>query len=229
MNVSRKIATLGICLSALLATEADAKFKVDKKALAGLEKVAVISVSFRRNNTEELPDGSPEDIMMRSAGARVMEIIGEAGSFELIEPAEVVGNPQYESLTEDSGKIHSYNYYYPHGFRKIKLSKSKDAAKALCEALGVDAVVQVAFSGYGKSSGGMFKQNNAQVMSGTVTMIDKNGKTLISGKAKSSAQHTGTTWTMGSVEVADPNKPSGHHERMLASFLGHLRQDLGFN
>jgi len=229
MNVSKRAITIGICLSALVATSAQAKFKTDEKAIAELGKVAVISVSFRRNNTEELPASHPEYIMMHSAQARVMEIISQAGTFELTEPAEVVENPQYASLTEDSSKFHSYNYYYPNGYRKIKLSKAKKEAVALCEALGVDAVVQVYFSGYGKSSGGGFTQNNAQVMSGEVTMVDKNGKTLLSGKAKSSPQHSGTSWGGGSVQVGNPNKPSGFHERMFANFLGHLRQDLGFN
>jgi hypothetical protein len=225
MNISKHAVTIGICLSVLVTTAAEAKFKVDQKAISELTKVAVISLSFRRNNTEELPDGHPEQIMMHSADLRVMEIISQAGSFELIDSSEVVTNPQYESLTEDSSKFHSYNYYYPYGYRKIKLSKSKKAI-ALCEALGVVAVVQMSFSGYGQSSGGMVQQNNAQVMTGEVTMIDKNGKTLLSGKAKSGPQRSGTTWTKGSVEIGNPNKPSGFHERMFASFLGHFQQDL---
>ena len=200
MNVSKRAVTIGICLSALVATSAQAKFKTDEKAIAELGKVAVISVSFRRNNTEELPASHPEYVMMDTAEARVMEIISQAGTFELADVSEVVGNLQYASLTEDSSKFHSYNYYYTHGYRKIKLSKAKKEAVALCEALSVDAVVQLYFSGYGKSSGGMVTTNNAVVMSGEVTMIDKNGKTLISGKAKSSPQHSGTTWTKGSIE-----------------------------
>jgi hypothetical protein len=229
MNVSKRALTISICLSVLVATSAQAKFKTDEKAIAELGKVAVISVSFRRNNTEGLPSSHPEYIMMYSAEARVMEIIGQAGTFELTEPAEVVENPQYASLTEDSGKFHAQNYYYPNGYRKIKLSKSKDEAIALCETLGVDAVVQLYFSGYGTGSSGMFKQETSQVMSGEVTMIDKNGKTLLSGKAKSKPQHSGTSWGGGSVQVGNPNKPSGLHEHMFANFLGHLRQDLGFN
>ena len=226
MNISKHAVTIGICLSVLVTTAAEAKFKVDQKAISELTKVAVISVSFRRNNTEELPDGHPEQIMMHSADLRVMEIISQAGSFELIDSSEVVTHPGYESLTEGSSKFHSYNYYYPYGYRKIKLSKSRKAAIALCEALGVDAVVQMSFSGYGQSSGGMFQQNNAQVMTGEVTMIDKNGKTLLSGKAKSGPQRSGTTWRKGGVEIGDPKKRSGFHERMFASFLGHFQQDL---
>jgi hypothetical protein len=229
MNVSKHAVSVGICLSVLIATSAQAKFKTDEKAIAELGKVAVISVSFKRNNTIELPASHPEYVMMDTAEARVMEIISQAGTFELTDASEVVEHPQYASLTEDSGKFHSYNYYYTHGYRKIKLSKAKKEAVALCEALGVDAVVQLYFSGYGKSSGGMMTQNNSVVMTGEVTMVDKNGKTLISGKAKSSPQHSGTTWSKGSVEISDPNKPSGFYERMFASFLGHLRQDLGFN
>ena len=175
MSTFKQAVTIGICLSALAATSVQAKFKTDEKAIAELGKVAVISVSFKRNNTEELPASHPEYVMMDTAEARVMEIIGQGGTFELTDASEVVANPQYASITEDSSKFHSYNYYYTHGYRKINLSKSKDAAIALCEALGVDAVVQLYFSGYGKSGGGMMTQNNSVVMTGEVTMIDKNG------------------------------------------------------
>jgi len=234
MNILKSVLTLGICAFALFGSDAEAKMKIDKSAIAGLQKVAVVSVSFKRFNDpkNELQWDDPEYVMMHGAGDDVLEIISAAGSFEVVGPEDVVANPKYESLTDGSGKIHSYNYYYPHGYRRIKLAKSKKEAIALCEALGVDAVVQVYFSEYGKStsSGSVFgpsKSNNSSVLTGEVTVIDRNGKILISGKSKAGAVHTGSSMGKGSISIKTSGRPTDFHTRRLDSFLGHLRQDLG--
>jgi len=225
---------LGLCSLALFGADAEAKYKLDKAAIAKLEKVAIISMSFKRFNDpkNELQWDDPEYIMMHGAGDDVIEILSAGGSFEVVPPEEVVANPNYESLTDDSGKIHSYNNYYPHGYRKIKLAKSKKEAMALCETLGVDAVVQVYFSGYGtsSSSGSVFgpsTTSNSSILTGEVTMIDKNGKVLISGKSKAGPVHTGSSVGRGSISIKTSERPTDFHTRQLDSFLGHLRQDLG--
>lgn len=234
MNLFKTIGMLGLCSLTLFGADAEAKYKLDKAAIAELEKVAIISLSFKRFNDpkNELQWDDPEYVMMHGAGDDVIEIISAGGSFEAVSPEDVVANPKYESLTDDSGKIHSYNYYYPHGYRRIKLAKSKKEAMALCEALGVDAVVQVYFSEYGKSnsSGSVFgpsTTHNSSVLTGEVTMIDKNGETLISGKSKAGAVSTGSSVGKGSISIKTSERPTDFHTRRLDSFLGHLRQDLG--
>jgi len=234
MKIYKSILTLVVCACALLGSDADAKMKIDKAAIAKLEKVAIISLSFKRFNDpkNELLWDDPENVMMHRAGEDVLAIISAAGSFEVVQPEDVVSNPQYESLTDKSGKMHSYNYFYPHGYRKIKLAKSKKEAMALCEALGVDAVVQVFFSEYGKSnsSGSMFgpsTTHNSSVLTGEVTMIDKNGKVLISGKSKAGPVHAGSSMGRGSISIKTSERPTDFHTRRLDSFLGHLRIDLG--
>ena len=233
MKAFRTVGILGLFALTLLGADAEAKFKLDKEAIAKLENVAIISVSFKRFNDpkDELQWDNPEYVMMHGAGDDVLEIISAAGSFAVVRPEAVVANPKYESLTDDFGKIHSYNYYYPHGYRRIKLAKSKKEAIALCEALGVDAVVQVYFSEYGKStsSGSAFgpsTSNNSSVLTGEVTMIDKNGNTLIAGKSKAGAVSTGSSIGSGSVSIKTSGRPTDFHTRRLDSFLGHLRQDM---
>ena len=233
MNSLKTVGVLGLFALALFGADAEAMYKLDKGAIAKLEKVAIISLSFKRFNDpkNELQWDNPEYVMMHGAGDDVMEIISAGGSFEVVSPEDVVANPKYESLTDDSGKLHSYNYYYPHGYRRIKLAKSKKEAMALCETLGVDAVVQVYFSEYGKSSGGgsVFgpsTTHNSSVLTGEVTMIDKNGQTLISGKSKAGAVSTGSSVGKGSISIKTSERPTDFHTRRLDSFLGHLRQDL---
>jgi len=225
---------LGVCSLALFGADAEAKYKLDKAAIAKLEKVAIISISFKRYNDpkNELRSDDPEYIMMHGAGDDVMQILSAGGSFEVVAPEEVVANPKYESLTVDSGKIHSYNNYYPHGYRKINLAKSKKGAMALCETLGVDAVVQVFFSGYGtsSSSGSVFgpsTTSNSSILTGEVTMIDRSGKVLISGKSKSGPVHAGSSVGRGSISIKTSERPTDFRTQQLDSFLGHLRQDLG--
>jgi len=234
MNILKSVLTLGICAFAIFGADAEARFKVDRAAIAELSKVAVVSVSFDRTYTGvELPESDPEYVVMHEAGDYVLELIAVAGAFETVPPSEVVANPQYESLTDEVSKFHGYNNYYPHGYRRIKLAKAKKDAAALCEALGVDAVVQVSFGGYiqSSSSGNIFtgsKTNSARVLSGQVTMIDKNGKVLISGKAKSGPVHEGSRRSIGSIEIdTGGGKPTGFHAELMNSYLGHLRQDLG--
>jgi len=235
MSILKGVLTFGICVFAIFSADAEARFKVDKSAIAELNRVAVVSVSFRRANMpgDELPEGVPEYVVMHDAGDNVLALIAVAGDFEVIPPSEVVANPQYESLTDDISKFHGYNNYYPHGYRRIKLSKAKKEAVALCSALGVDAVVQVDFGGYGKSSssGNVFtgtKTNTAIVLSGEVTMIDKNGAILVSGKAKSAPIHEGSSWSRGSIEIdTSGGKPTGFHADLMESYLGHLRLDMG--
>lgn len=234
MQIIKGTWTLSLFALLLFASSADAKYKIDKAAIAKLGKVAIVSVSFKRYNDpkNELEWDNPEYVMMHGAGDDVLEIIAAGGSFEVVRPEDVVANPQYESLTDDSGKIHAFNNYYPYGYRKISLDKSRQEAMTLCAALGVDAVVQVYFSEYGQStsSGGVFgpsTSNNSSVLTGEVTMVDKNGKILISGKSKAGAVATGSSIGKGSVSIQTSGRPNDYHTRRLDSFLGHLRQDLG--
>ena len=112
-------------------------------------------------------------------------------------------------------------------------AEARMKAVALCEALGVDAVMQINISGYSQSSGSgnIFtgsKTNTAMVQTGEVTMIDKSGKVLISGKAKSGPVHESSSRTIGSIEIdTGGGKPTGLHANLMYSYLGHLRQDLG--
>jgi hypothetical protein len=235
MGIAKNTLTLSLIALLMFSGAAEAKYKIDKAAIAKLEKVAIVSMSFRRFNDpkNELHWDDPEYIMMHGAGNDIMEIISAGGSFEVMAPEEVVANEKYESLTDKSGKMHSYNNYYPHGYRRIKLAKSKKEAMALCETLGVDAVVQVYFSGYGKSSGsgGLLggTQHESEVLTGEITMIDKNGKVLISGKSKSGAINSGSSISRGPVTIKTSGRPTDFHTRRLDSFLGHLRQDLGLH
>jgi len=237
MSIYKSILTIGLCACALLGSDAEAKMKIDKAAIAELQKVAVVSVSFRRANLPDdiLLEDEPEYVVMHEAGNYVLEIIGAGGNFEAIEPAKVVANPQYESLTDEISKFHGYNNYYPHGYRRIKLSKAKKEAAAFCEALGVDAVVQIRFTGHSEStsSGNVFsgtRTNTALVQTGEVTMIDKNGKVLISGKSSSGPIQAGSSRSVGSIEFdTSSSKPTGLHANLMSSYLGHLRQDLGLH
>jgi hypothetical protein len=236
MRIAKSTLTFGLVALLMFGGAAEAKYKIDKAAIAKLEKVAIVSMSFKRFNDpkNELQWDDPEYVMMHGAGDDILEIISAGGSFEVMAPEDVVANEKYESLTDDYGKIHSYNNYYPHGYRRIKLAKSKKEAIALCAALGVDAVVQVYFSEYGKStsSGSVFgpsKTNNSSVLTGEVTMMDKNGKILISGKSKAGAVSTGSSIGKGSISIKTSERPTDFHTRRLDSFLGHLRQDLGLH
>jgi hypothetical protein len=227
MNLLKRLLAVAIATVSMLSLDARAGFDVDWPEIAMLSKVAVVSVSFRRDNSQELTPDDPEYIMMQEAGDRVLGIIAKGAAFSIVPPEDVVANPEYVKRTSELSRFEKWNLYFPQGYRKIKLIKSRDDAMALCEALGVDAVVQVYFSGYEKSSGMMFKTNKSQVMTGEVTMIDGNGKVLISGKAKSDPEGTSTSWGNGSFEVEVPSDGSANmHQSMLASYLVALQKEM---
>ena len=50
MNSLKTVAILGLFALAFFGADAEAKYKLDKGAIAKLEKVAIISLSFKRFN-----------------------------------------------------------------------------------------------------------------------------------------------------------------------------------
>jgi hypothetical protein len=130
------------------------------------------------------------------------------------------------------------NWYFPEGYRVIKLAKANPAA--LCEALGVDAVVQIDFSYSGKcgtnSVGGISWGKNFMVMKGEITMIDKNGKTLVSGNIKSDKVLESSGMELGNSESSGGStgfktgetEDSKLYPDLLTSFLDHLAKELGY-
>lgn len=184
-----------------LSTSAQAGFKIDKAGLAGLETVAVVGYSFFRDvemepanpfkfkqEIVELTPEDPEYQMMLVADDRAMEVVGRGASFTIMDPASVLENEVYVKSTKDPEKKLAANWYFPEGYRDIKLKKQN--AIQLCEALGVDAVVQLAFkhtvSNSTSTTIGVFSKSKKSVgMKGEIIMIDKNGNTLISGSVKS--------------------------------------------
>ena len=219
------------CLSVLMLVSASAwaKFKLNKPEFAALETVALVSTSFGRQNSIELTDIDPEFIMMQEAGDRIIAAIAAKGTFSITPLADVTGNAQYDALTtNDPGLIEKHNRYWPNGYRKVELKKEKDNAVALCEALGVDAVVQVHFSGYMYTKGMMFKKKEHLVLTGAITMVDKNGKLLISEKVKSEAVEIGTKWAIGNgMEISTEAKvPGGLYPELLNTYMANLEKAL---
>ena len=219
------------CLSVLMLVSANAwaKFKLNKPEFVALETVALVSTSFGRQNSIELTDTDPEYIMMQEAGDRILAAVAEKGTFSITPLADVTGNPQYEVLTtNDPGLIEKHNRYWPNGYRKVELKKDKDNAVVLCEALGVDAVVQVRFSGYMYTKGMMFKKKEHLVLTGEITMIDNNGKVLISEKVKSDAVEIGTKWAIGNgMEISTEAKvPGGLYPELLNTYMVNLEKAL---
>jgi len=229
MKILKRIVLICLTAAILVSSNVWAKFKLNKPEFAALETVALVSTSFHRQNSIELVDTDPEYIMMQEAGDRILAAIAEKGTFSISALADVTSNSHYEALTtNDPGLIEKHNRYWPNGYRKIELKKDKDNAVALCEALGVDAVVQVRFSGYMYTKGMMFKKKEHLVLTGEITMVDKNGKLLISEKVKSDAVQIGTKWDIGNgMEIATEAKvPGGLYPGLLDTYMANLERSL---
>jgi hypothetical protein len=244
-------ALVGAFAFLLLNSVAIAAVKVDSAEVAKLEKIALVGYSFYRevqheeaslftmNPKEiELTPEDPEFIMMQAADDRVLELLQKGGTFVVIPQEEVFANALYQSSTKDPESKLVANWYFPDQFRVIKLKK-KDAM-ALCEALGVDAVVEINFKHAGGTSGsstmGMFsKSKTSYALAGEITMIDKNGKTMISGSAKSdksvkrSGRSFGNEDSGIAIDGGGTEADAGEfYSGLLNSYMEELSKELGY-
>ena len=243
---------LAVITVMLMVTAADAAagLKISSADIEKLESVAVVGYSFFRDvdmepaspfklkrEVVQLQADDQEFKMLQVADDRVMEAIRRGGTFTLMDPAAVLTNEIYISSTKDPNKKLIQNWYFPEGYRDIKLKKKN--AIALCEALGVDAVVQLSFkhslSSTSSSTLGVFnKKTEFKSLKGEITMIDKNGKTLISGSLKSEKFEEGTTRSYSipgnGVEInPDHDKPAAPDlfDNMLNGYMMTLSRELG--
>jgi len=241
-------AFVSFCL--LLSSNAFAGLKVDEAKVAELGKIAVVGYSFFRwsdsifepaspfafkKTPRELPADDPEFLVMQHAGNRTLDAIAKGGSFTVIPSSEIFPNEQYQATTTDSAKKKALNWYFPEEYRVIKLKKNN--AKALCEALGVDAVVQIHFSYSGrvKSQGttGISWGKSYVVMKGEITMIDSNGNTLVSGSIKSDKVQESSGIELGDSESSSVGIGTSEtgvsvlYPSLLTSFLEKLEKELG--
>jgi hypothetical protein len=251
MKIIRQFVFAAISLAMLFSSNAFAGLKIDNAGITELSKVAVVGYSFFRwdvledasvfklKRTEKvLADDDPDFLVMQHAGNRTMQAIGKGGAFTVIPHSEVVENPLYQTSTTDPEKKLALNWYFPDGYRVIKLKKAN--AVALCEALGVDAVVQIDFSYSGKggtnSVGGISWGKNFLVMKGEITMIDKNGKTLVSGHIKSDKVKESSGMSIGDSESSggsteiptSETAASKLYPDLLTSFLDNLAKNLRY-
>ena len=249
MKKSLQQVLAGVFAVALLSTAANAGVKVHADELAQIETVAVVGYSFWRDvefeeaspfkmkqEVIELQDTDAEYIMMQEADDRVLEVLQALGTFTVIPREEVLANELYLSETKDPESKLALNWYFPKGYRVIKLKKKN--AVALCEALGVDAVMLIEFKHgggtKGSSWGGVYsKEKTVIALDGEITMFDRNGKELISGTAKSETLEKGSTRGWGdqdngvSVEVeAGSANPDEFYPGLLSGFLADLNKDL---
>jgi len=239
----------GVFALTLLSTAANAGVKVRADELAKIETVAVVGYSFFRDvqfedasvfkmkqEAIELKDTDAEYIMMQEADDRVLEALQGLGSFSVIPREDVLANEVYQSETKDPESKLAMNWYFPKGYQVIKLKKKN--AVALCEALGVDAVLLIEFKHAGGSTGsnwgGIYNKTKTKfALDGEITMFDRNGKELISGSAKSESMERDSTRGWGnqdygiSVEVeAGSAKPDEFYPGLLNGFMADLNKDL---
>ena len=246
---------LAVFAITLLSHGAFAKVNIDKAGLANLEKVAVVGYSFNRDLEEQefnpfkkqqkdvnaLTPESPEFIMIQLALPSVLEILQKGGAFEVIPQSEVFENDLYQSSTKDPSSKLSISWYFPDQYRVIKLKKEN--AIALSEALGVDAVIQVAFTYSVTTSSsntlGIFgKKKKFNKLKGKITVIDKTGRMLISGSVKSDkklkkkTKSFALTGTLDNGVAFEPSKMTPAEEfyaDLLRSFLEKLNKGLGYD
>jgi hypothetical protein len=239
----------GVIALTLLSTAANAGVKVRVDEVAQIETVAVVGYSFWRDvefeeaslfkmkqEAIELTDTDAEYLMMQEADERVLEALRALGTFTVIPREEVLANELYQSETKDPESKLAMNWYFPKGYQVIKLKKKN--AVALCEALGVDAVVLIEFKHgggtKGSSWGGVYsKEKTLTSLKGEITMFDRNGKELISGSTKSETLEKGSTRGWGnqdngvSVEVdAGKANPDEFYPGLLSSYMSELNEDL---
>jgi hypothetical protein len=212
--------------------------------------VAVVGYSFWRDPQREeaslfkmkqeiieLKETDAEYIMMQEADERVLEVLQGLGTFSVIPREEVLANELYQSETKDPESKLAANWYFPKDYRVIKLKKKN--AIALCEALGVDAVVLIEFKHAGgkktSSYGGVYSKSKTEIaLKGDITMFDRTGNEVISGSVKSEKLLRGTSQGWGdqddgiSVETEhDAADMDGFYHGLLSSYLDKLNRDLG--
>jgi hypothetical protein len=253
MKIFKQLIVALVLVILVLSSNAFAGLKVDDGKVAELEKIAVVGYSFFRwsdsifepaspfsfkKKLRELPADDPEFLVMRHAGDRTLDAIAKGGSFTVLPQSEVFASEQYQASTTDPEKKKALNWYFPEEYRVIKLKKAD--AKALCEALGVDAVVQMHFSysGRGSSQGtaGISWGKSYVVMKGEITMIDSNGNTLVSGNIKSDKVQESSGLELGDSESSSGSVGIGTSETgasvlypsLLTSFLDKLAKELSY-
>ena len=239
----------GIFAITLLSTAANAGVKVRAAEVAQIETVAVVGYSFWRD--VEFEDASPfkmkqevielqetdaEYIMMQEADERVLEALQALGTFSVIPREEVLANELYQSETKDPESKLALNWYFPKDYQVIKLKKKN--AVALCEALGVDAVVLIEFKHAGGTKGtgigGIYNKTKTEIaLKGEITMFDRSGKEVISGSVKSEKLLRGTSHGWGdqdsgisiNTEHDAPNMDE-FYPGLLSSYLLELDKNL---
>lgn len=195
-----------------LSTTSGAAVKV-RDDLSQIGTVAVVGYSFYRDVQMEkaspfklkrefvqLTEDDPEYSMMQVADERVLAAMQELGSFSVVPREEVLGNEFYQSSTNDPTKKRNLAWYFPKGYREVKLKK-KSAAE-LCEALGVDAVVLIEFkhalSESSSTTLSVFGKTKSSIaLKGEITMFDKTGNEIIAGSAKSDSMVRSTSKSLG--------------------------------
>ena len=215
-----------------------------------IQTVAVVGYSFYRDvqmeegslfnpkaGFVELTEEDPEYLMMQEADEHVLEALQTLGTFSVIPREDVLANELYQSSTKDPAKKRNLAWYFPKDYREIKLKKK--SAMALCEALGVDAVVLIQFkhalSESTSTTLGVFgKSKKSIALKGEITMFDKAGKEIISGSAKSDymVRSTGQSWGPQDEGVSfekeqDAANMDQFWPTLLSGFLEDLHKDLG--
>jgi hypothetical protein len=223
--------------------------------MSHIQSVAVVGYSFLRDvqfeeasitklkrEVIQLTEEDPEYIMMQEADDRVMEALQTLGPFTVMPREEVLANEFYQSATKDPAKKWNKSWYFPKGYREVKLKKK--SAIALSEALGVDAVIHIHFNNSSSTKGssnwgGVYSTSTKiSVLKGEISMFDSTGKELISGKIKSEALEGATTrsWLSGSsgglsegvgVEIEGEAPDIGNvYDMILESFVERLHREL---
>ena len=165
VKIIKQLFLTGISVVVLLSNNAFAGLKVDDAKVSELGKIAVVGYSFFRSSdaifeksspfafkkkVRVLAPEDPEFLVMQHAGNRTLDEIVKGGTFTVLPQSEVFASEQYQASTTDPTKKKALNWYFPEEYRVIKLKKAN--AVALCEALGVDAVVQMHFAYSGRES-----------------------------------------------------------------------------
>lgn len=218
--------------------------------LSQIQTVAVVGYSFYRDvqmevgnpfkpkaGFVELTEEDPEYLMMQEADERVLEALQALGTFSVMPREDVLANDYYQSSTKDPSKKRNLSWYFPKDYREVKLKKG--GAKALCEALGVDAIVLIEFkhalSESTQSTLGVFgKSKKSIALKGEITMIDRAGTEIISGSAKSESmvRSTGQSWGNQEDGVSfekerDAANIDQFWSALLTGYLDDLKKDLG--
>jgi len=218
--------------------------------LSKIKTVAVVGYSFYRDvqmeegslfnpkaGFVELTEEDAEYLMMQEADERVLETLRALGAFSVMPREEVLANEFYQSSTKDPSKKRNLAWYFPKDYREIKLKKQ--SAKALCEALGVDAIVLIEFkhalSESTTTTLGIFGKGKKSIaLKGEITMFGRDGTEIISGSAKSDSMVRSTSQSLGGQDNGvslDKEQDAPNMDQfwsgLLTGYLEDLRKDLG--